>query len=165
MMTEENQKYRDEGPLSNRFATPETAKADAADTALPPEGTAPEANPVKPVKRIRKGRKAVQEFLGGDYLSQGWVTGNLAYILYVALLAMIYIGNTYYSEKKFNAIERTKTELKELRYRYITTKSILMFQGRQSEISKRAALQGLKESTMPPYKILYSGESLKSKTR
>jgi hypothetical protein len=118
--------------------------------------------PVKAVKKIRKGRKALQEFLGGDYLSREWVTGNLSYILYVAFLAMIYIANTYYSEKKFRDIERTKTELKELRYSYITTKSILMFQGRQSEISKHAVIQGLREAKKPPYKILYSGESLQS---
>jgi hypothetical protein len=119
--------------------------------------------PVKAIKKTHKSRKAVQEFLGGDYLSKEWVTGNISYILYVALLAMIYIANTYYTEKKFKSIERTKSELKELRYEYITTKSILMFQGRQSEISKRAVIQGLKEAKMPPYKILYSGEVLHSK--
>ena len=124
------------------------------------EAPEPAKEPVKAVKKSNKSRKAVQEFLGGDYLSKEWVTGNISYILYVALLAMIYIANTYYTEKKFKAIERTKSELKELRYEYITTKSILMFQGRQSEISKRAVIQGLREAKMPPYKILYSGESL-----
>ena len=108
-----------------------------------------------------RGRRVVKDFLGGDYLSKEGVTGNLIYILYVSLLAMIYIGNTYYTEKKFKDIERTKTELKELRYLYINTKSVLMFQGRQSEILKRAVNYGLKESGMPPYKILYSGEDLK----
>lgn len=120
----------------------------------------PAKETVKAVKKINKSRKAVQEFLGGDYLSKEWVTGNLSYILYVGLLAMIYIANTYYTEKKFKAIERTKNDLKELRYEYITTKSILMFQGRQSEISKRAEMQGLREAKMPPYKILFSDESL-----
>ena len=119
--------------------------------------------PVKAVKRANKSRKAVQEFLGGDYLSREWVTGNLSYLFYVALLAMIYIANTYSTEKKFKTIERTKNELKELRYMYITTKSALMFKCRQSEISKRAVFQGLKEAKLPPYKILYSGESLISR--
>mgnify|MGYP001228238582 CR=1 FL=1 len=114
-------------------------------------------------KKTNRSRKAVKEFLGGDYLSREWVTGNLGYIFYLALLAMIYIGNTYYTEKKFTNIERTKNVLKELRYQYITTKSILMFQGRQSEISKRAMIRGLKATTQPPFKILYSGDMLKSK--
>jgi hypothetical protein len=40
-----------------------------------------------------------------------------------------------------------------------------MFQGRQSEISKRAILQGLREAKMPPFKILYSSDLLQSKTK
>jgi hypothetical protein len=112
------------------------------------------------MRKTIRSRKVVKDFLGGDYLSKEWVTGNISYLLYIALLAMIYIGNTYYTEKKFKDIERTKNELKELRYKYINTKSFLMFQGRQSEILKRALKYGLKETTMPPYKILYSGEEL-----
>ncbi|MCK9421262.1 MAG: FtsL-like putative cell division protein [Bacteroidales bacterium] len=120
-------------------------------------------DPVKPVRKVRKGRKAVKEFLGGDYLTREWVIGNLPYLFYVAVLAIIYIGNTYYTEKKFKDIERTKNELKELRYQYITTKSVLMFRCRQSEISKQAITYGLKETMLPPYKILYSGATIKTK--
>jgi hypothetical protein len=105
----------------------------------------------------------VKEFLGGDYLTREWVIGNLPFLLYVTILAMIYIGNTYNTEKKFKDIERTKNELKELRYQYITTKAALMFRGRQSEISKEALKYGLKESMLPPYKILYSGSTIRAK--
>ncbi len=112
------------------------------------------------VKKTYTSRKVVKEFLGGDYLSKEGVAGNLSYILFVALLAMIYIGNTYYTEKKLKDIELTKAELKELHYKYINTKSILMFQGRQSEILKRAMKYGLQETTLPPYKILYSAGEL-----
>ena len=160
-MAKENLKYSDETDDLNGSASsaasgpePDTMGDDAA-----------AIDPVKPVKKPNKSRKAVQDFLGGDYLSQKWVTGNLFYILYLGLLAMIYIGNTYYTEKKFKSIERTKNELKELRFQYITTKSVLMFQGRQSEIAKRALVHGLKETTMPPYKILYSGEMLKPRSK
>ncbi len=156
----ENLKYNDSNHL------PEAAHAAAASPVEEEQVIdmrKPSKQPAKGPKKAHKSRKAVQDFLGGDYLSREWVTGNLSYILYVALLAMIYIANTYYTEKKFKAIERTKNELKELRYEYITTKSILMFQGRQSEISKRAVTLGLKEAKMPPYKILYSGESLLKK--
>jgi hypothetical protein len=160
-MVKENLKYSDQNHGLNGPPTPGSSPAEE-DLGFDAPGQVKE--PVKAVKKTNKSRKAVQDFLGGDYLSKEWVTGNLSYILYVALLAMIYIANTYSTEKKFKTIERTKNELKELRYEYITTKSILMFQGRQSEISKRAVIQGLKEAKMPPYKILYSGESLQSKT-
>jgi hypothetical protein len=159
-MIKENLKYSDKTQPAGEPVSPGINQAEA-DMLRDAPGTSPE--PLMPAKKANKSRRAVQDFLGGDYLSREWVTGNLAFILYVALLAMIYIGNTYYTEKKFNSIERTKKELKELRYQYITTKSALMFQGRQSEIAKRALEYGLRETTMPPYKILYSGESLKLK--
>jgi hypothetical protein len=117
-----------------------------------------EEEKMTPEKRSRKGRKRVREFLGGEYLSKEWVVGNLPYLLFLTVLAIVYIGNTYYAEKTFKEIEHTKSELKELRYKYISTKSELMFQSRQSEISKRAMAYGLKEVQMPPYKILYSGK-------
>jgi len=44
------------------------------------------------VKKPRKGRKRVQEFLGGDYLSREWVVGNLPYLLFLTILAILYIG-------------------------------------------------------------------------
>ncbi|MEI6455994.1 MAG: FtsL-like putative cell division protein [bacterium] len=117
-----------------------------------------EEEKMKPEKKSRKGRKRVREFLGGEYLSKEWVVGNLPYLLFLTVLAIVYIGNTYYAEKTFKEIEHTKSELKELRYKYISAKSELMFQSRQSEISKRAMSYGLKEVPKPPYKILYSGK-------
>lgn len=114
---------------------------------------------VKPMKRNRKSTRMMQDLLGGDYLSKERVVNNIPYVFYVGLLALVFIGNTYYTEKKFTDIEKTKSELKELRYQYITTKSALMFMGRQSEILRHATAIGLKESTLPPYKIQYSGKS------
>ena len=82
---------------------------------------------VQAVKKTRKRTRRVQEFLGGDYLSKAWVVGNLPFLLYITILGMLYIGNTYYTEKTYKDIERTKNELKELRYQYINTRSELMF--------------------------------------
>lgn len=144
---------------TNSWINPDVTGANS----VPGEKSSQSEDPVKPVKKVRKGRKAVKEFLGGDYLTREWVIDNLPYLLYVAVLAIIYIGNTYYTEKKFKDIERTKNELKELRYQYITTKSVLMFRSRQSEISRQAMVYGLKETMLPPYKILYSGRSIKTK--
>lgn len=111
-------------------------------------------------KSLFRGRKFFQDLVGGDYLSKEMVSGNIGFILYLGFLAMVYISNTYYTEKIYKTIDQTNLELKELRYQYITTKADLMFQGRQSEISKKAVELHLKESGIPPYKIQYSGESL-----
>jgi hypothetical protein len=113
-------------------------------------------------KTTVKGRKVIQEFLGGEYLSKEMISGNIGFILFLGFLAMVYISNTYYTEKIYKTIDRTNRELKELRYQYITTKADLMFQGRQSEISKKAVELDLKDSNDPPFKIQYSGENLKT---
>ena len=135
----------------------------------PPEKQQPDVKPPKASKKKSKGpnkaRKALQEFLGGDYLSKEAITGNIGYIIFLGFLTMVFISNTYYTEKIFKTIERTKNELKELRYQYISTKSMLMYQGRQSEISKKALGLGLKESKNPPYKIQYSAETLKNQAK
>jgi hypothetical protein len=130
------------------------------------ENKAETANPgTIPVKKHRKPRKAIQEFLGGEYLSRESVVRSVPYILYVAMLGLIYISNTYDAEKTVKEIERTKLQLKELRYQYITAKSNLMFYGKQTEIAKRAVKYGLKETIIPPYKIFYLKDSVNTGSR
>jgi len=114
------------------------------------------------VKKHNRVSKSISKFLGGEYLSQKTVVNNLYFLVYLAILAMLYIGNTYYAEKTFKDIEKIKSELKEYRFQYITAKSALMFYSQQSEIAKRACAFGLKATTLPPYKIFYTKSSLRS---
>ncbi len=114
---------------------------------------------VQPVKKPKKDRRPIHNILGGDYLSKESVIGNLPFLIFIAMLALIYIANTYYAEKTVKEIEKTKVELKELRYQYITTKATLMYYSKQTEIASRALKFGLKETTIPPYKIFYSNDS------
>lgn len=121
----------------------------------------PEMPGVRPVRKQKRVSKSLHDILGGDYLSKEFVISNIPFMLYIAVLAIIYIGNTYYAEKTFKEIEKTKTELKELRFQYLTTKSSLMFFSKQSEIASRVEKSGLKLSTVPPYRIFYSSESIR----
>ncbi|MDP4281892.1 MAG: FtsL-like putative cell division protein [Bacteroidota bacterium] len=111
---------------------------------------------VRPVKKQKRMRKSIHDVLGGDVLSRELVLRNFPLLLYISVLAMLYIGNTYYSEKTYKKIEKVTAELKELRFQYITTKSGLMYFTKQTEIEKRAQGIGLKEPVLPPYKIYYS---------
>ena len=115
---------------------------------------------IKLVKKSHKGRRRVQEVLGGNYLSKNTVVNNVPFMLYLAILIMFYISNTYNTERMYKQIEKTKTELKELRYQYITARSALMFSSKLSELNKRAQAIGLKETVIPPSKIFYSGDSV-----
>ena len=119
----------------------------------------PSAEKKRP-KKPHRGRKRLQEVLGGDYLSNNTVVDNIPFIIYLAILALLYIANTYNTERMYKEIEKTKTELKELRYQYITARSGLMFESKLSELNKRTQAIGLKETVIPPYKIFYSEDSI-----
>jgi hypothetical protein len=80
----------------------------------------------------------------------------------MAFLAIIYIANTYYAEKMVRITDRTRNELKELRYEHITTRSQLMTLSKQSEVVKRMITTGLKESVVPPEKIFVKTDPAKA---
>jgi hypothetical protein len=115
-----------------------------------------------PVKKHKRVSKSISQFFSGEYLSNKTVVNNLYFLVYLAILAMLYIGNTYYAEKTFKDIEKIKNELKEYRFQYITAKSALMFHSQQSEIAVRATCYGLQVTTLPPYKVFYTKSSVRT---
>ena len=123
---------------------------------------------VKPVNRIREaegparkgGRgmkgfvKAFRDVLGGKFLTREKAVRLLPYFLFLAVLTMFYIGNTYYAEKQEREIQDLRDTLEELRYEFITTRSELMNQSQQSEVARRLNDIGIKESRVPPVKVI-----------
>lgn len=86
-------------------------------------------------------------------LSYRWIVKHFSFILFLSLLAVLYIANGHWADKQVRAINKTANELKELRYEYLTIKSELMFKGKLSEIVKVTEPLGLKEITEPPMVI------------
>jgi hypothetical protein len=80
-------------------------------------------------------------------------TRALPFILFLALLGMIYIGNRHLAEKNIRDIDKIGKEVKELSWDYKITKADLAFKSTLSEVAKRADSLGLKESTVPPQKL------------
>jgi hypothetical protein len=108
--------------------------------------------PKKPRKK-RPLLKGIHSVFDGTFLTRQSVIKSLPFIFYIAFLAVLYIGNAFYAEKKIMQIEKIKKELKELRSESISVKSNLMYLSKQSEVIKRIGLNGVKESLVPPYKI------------
>jgi len=117
-----------------------------------------------PLKKRRQWRKYIREVIIGDFLSSNVVYNNIPYLIFIAIIAIIYISNTYYAEKTFRQIEKTKVELKEIRFHHVAVKSALMYYSKLSEISKRVQPIGLKETIKPPYKIFFDRDSLENRT-
>lgn len=78
----------------------------------------------------------------------------LPHVLFMTGLAIIYIGNSHYSDKLIRRIDRVQLEVEDLRADYTTLKADYMFASKQSEVAKKVAPMGLQESSEPPIKII-----------
>ncbi|MBW4891284.1 hypothetical protein KXQ82_16270 [Mucilaginibacter sp. HMF5004] len=93
-----------------------------------------------------------------NLLAKGFITTEAAtralpFILYLALLCMIYIANMHLADKNIRQIEKIGKEVKELNWDYKTTKADLAFKSTLSEVEKRADTLGVKVSLDPPQKL------------
>jgi hypothetical protein len=114
-----------------------------------------EKNTITKPKKARKSLKmsanisrGIRGFLGGEMIQSGTFK-FFPYLVFVAVLAFIYIANNYYAEDKIRLINQHRRDLKQIRYEYITTKSELTSLTKQSQIAKKLGDKGIKESTDP----------------
>jgi hypothetical protein len=94
------------------------------------------------------------QFFTRGFISAEQATGALPFVLYVAFLGMIYIGNRHLAETNIRNIDKITKEVKELSWDYKSTKADLAFKSTLSEVQKRADTLGIKESLQPPQKIV-----------
>lgn len=85
------------------------------------------------------------------------ITQNRTYILFLSVLAVVYIANNHLAEKKIRKINKLGKEIKELKWEYLYLKSELMFNSKMSEVSKAVEPLGLKEMSTPPQRIMVKG--------
>lgn len=93
------------------------------------------------------------EVLSGKAFEQKSFTDLAPFLLFVGVCLVLYIDNSYRAERYVREITQLEKELKDLRAEYITTKSQLMFYGKQTEVQQLVAAQGLKKSKKAPYII------------
>lgn len=109
----------------------------------------------KPSKPGKKGvlAKGLSKIFGGTFLSDDRAVQHVPFILFLGLIAILYIANGYYADDKIREENKTKNEIKELRTEYISTTSEKMFISKQSEVAKAVLPLGLKEPVVAPMKI------------
>jgi hypothetical protein len=97
-----------------------------------------------------------KDFIDGSVLTRDFVIRQLPYIIFLAVMAIVYIGNRYHAEKLVRRSGALQAELKELRSEAITVSAELMDMSRQSEVLKllRKNNLNLVESLEPPRKIV-----------
>lgn len=127
-----------------------------------PAGGTITGKPSEKQKSRHKGvlAKGISSVFSGTFLSNQKTLRHMPFILFLAVIALLYIANGYYADDKIREVNKLSNQLKELRTEYIYTKSELMFASKQSEVAKAASALGLKEPLVPPFIIETDSNSL-----
>ena len=110
----------------------------------------------KPVREIPD-NFFTQLFTKG-FISTEKATSALPFIMYLALLGMIYIANMHLAEKTIRDIDDITKEVKERGWDYKTAKADMAFKSTLTEVAKRADTLGVRQSIEPPQKITVKEE-------
>jgi hypothetical protein len=96
---------------------------------------------------------AIRSILDGSILTRENAIRLLPFVLFLTLLCIIYIANSYYAEKTIIRTDKVRRELKDMETEFISTKSELMICSKQSELAGILDSTGVLESLEPPKKI------------
>lgn len=91
-------------------------------------------------------------------ISKEAATEMMPFVIFLAVLAMVYIANRHFAEKNIRGIDKLNKEVKELSWDYKTLKADLMLKSTQTEVAKQVDTLGLKEPIEPPKKIVVTSE-------
>ncbi|SDQ00306.1 hypothetical protein SAMN05428975_5344 [Mucilaginibacter sp. OK268] len=105
----------------------------------------------KPVREIQD--NLFTQFFAKGFITKETATGALPFIMYIAFLGMIYIGNMHLAEKTIRDIDDITKEVKERGWDYKTAKADMAFKSTLTEVAKRADTLGVRQSVEPPQKI------------
>ena len=105
-------------------------------------------------QEAKKGAKKIfkaSEF--SFFLTKEKLPTLVPFIMYLTLLAIIYIANSHLALRLVRETDDLTKELKEQRAEYITIRSDLENKSKQSEVAEGLEEIGLKELRTPPFKI------------
>ena len=105
----------------------------------------------KPIKDVPE--NLLTKFLANGFITTDEATRALPFVLYVALLGMVYIANRHLAERNIRDIDKLTKEVRELNWEYKITQADLAYKSTLSEVAKRADTLGIKESLQPAQKI------------
>jgi len=98
------------------------------------------------------------QFFTKRFISSEKATNALPFVLFLAFLGMVYIGNMHLAEKNIRDIDDLTKEVKERGWDFKTTKAEMAFKSTLTEVAKRADTIGIRQSVEPPKKITVKEE-------
>ena len=104
-------------------------------------------------KEKKRSGKNVMTILGGKFLVKEKFSKQFPFMVYITVLLMAIITNTYIAEGKIRELTKTARKLNDLQVEYVQVKSAIMEASKQSVLAKKLAGTGLKEVTEPLKRI------------
>ena len=101
-----------------------------------------------PAQRVRNDWRSLVE-----KVSYKAIVNNIPFLAFIALLCVLYISNSHRAIDIQREINAQNKILKELRWKYMDTKSQLMYVKTETQVIRNAEKIGLKPSLLPAYKI------------
>ncbi len=99
-------------------------------------------------------KKTFRDYTALGAILSNLILKNLPFVLFLGFLTMIYIANVHYAERNVREIERLQNQIKELRWEYMSIKSELMFNTKQTEVSKKVRDLDISRLNNKPKKII-----------
>lgn len=127
------------------------------------EITATENVEVKKQNRFQKIIETTLRFFGIDeWISYAQVMHNFLFVVAIVFIGVLEIFNTHLTVKLNRSITGKQNNIKELRWEYMTEKTIMNQKSKQSELQKIVEPYGLKSLQEAPQKIEVPKGSLKN---
>ena len=104
-------------------------------------------------KEKKRSGKNVMTILGGKFLVKEKFSKQFPFMVYITLLLMAIITNTYIAEAKNRELAEDAQKLNKLQVEYIQVRSDIMAASKQSVLAKKLAGIGIKEAIVPLKRI------------
>jgi len=105
--------------------------------------------------------EATKKASGKSLVNYNWIVRHFGFLLFLAMLAVIYIANGHWADNTIRDINITQKQLKDMEYEYKNLKSLEMYRSRESQVTQAAAALGLKTSIVPPVKLVIDSTTVK----
>lgn len=134
--------------MANKYKNIETAEEVVAAPKIM-AAPAPEENDVS----IAEGTKGFSIADLVERFSYQGIVRNTPYLIFLALLCVVYITNNNRAISLNRSINKKEKELKEIRWSYLDIQSRLMLASSETQLIERAQTIGLKPLEKPPYEV------------
>ena len=102
------------------------------------------------------GTITLRKILGGDFLSAELVRHNIWMLILIVFFMVVYVAFRYQCQQDLILIEKKKAELKDAKYKALSSSSMLTERCRESQVLKKLRQNQdslLRVSDQPPYII------------